>query len=91
MLDSPIPPEEQVVEKDGDFWDGVGTSDSQSTKKVIKTVVPNFANGDLSTCNNDRFPKAFQKEGKCRSGIAESIGSVQDEKSIEILVVILDI
>ena len=58
--------------------------------QVFFSVGAQHADGQLASCQDDRFAQVFQHEAQCRCRICHGVRAVQDDESVEIIVIVLD-
>lgn len=82
-FDCPIASVELVVEKDAHFWYAIGSSNDQSTEKVIPPIAPYFKNGNLRPGDYHRFAQVLQHERQRRSRVGQRISAVEDDEAVK--------
>ena len=85
-----------ILEKDAYFGDNgstvriLGSSYLDGGDEVFFSISSQGADGELGARENNRFGEVLEHETESGSGIGHGVGSVEDDKAVEVVVVVVD-
>ncbi len=68
------------------LWDVVVGGDNQCRQEVVSTVTAQLKDGDLRASKDDWLGQVFHHERQCRGGVRHGVGTVEDDKTVVLLV-----
>lgn len=86
----PVPAEQLVVEEQAHLRDHVVPSDDETPEKVVGSIVLELRHGSLRASQNDGLTQVAHHKAQRRARISQTIGAMQNHKSIEQPVIPLD-
>lgn len=87
----PVPAEKSIIEVKRHFRDDVMAGNRQGAQQIVTGVVAQFTEGNLRSSDNDRLAQVFQQERQGTRRVGHGVSPVQDEESIKLVVIFLDI
>ena len=82
---------ELVVEEQRHLVDRVVSRDIEGVEQVLLTIGAQLGQRDLGAGDDDRLVQIFQHEGERRGGERHGVGAVQNDETVVLVVVALDV